>query len=175
MKSIISVAPQAQIMIVFKWVSQTIKLPITSIYQWKRKKLIFSTFIAVSKKYGINIWWIIECCSEQVLWLAVLPQQLHQQPIGRRNGQWGSAHHLGFCSSPGNCQSQKRVELVYAYNYRFRMTKALVMHRSWFFVADSDTDFFRANWPIPIPIPIFFPLSNQQEIMKDSNTNKVFI
>ncbi len=51
----------------------------------------------------------------------------------------------------------------------------LVMHRSWFFVADSDTDFFRANWPIPIPIPIFFPLSNQQEIMKDSNTNKVFI
>ncbi len=49
----------------------------------------------------------------------------------------------------------------------------LVMHRSWFFVADSDTDFFRANWPIPIPI--FFPLSNQQEIMKDSNTNKVFI
>ncbi len=43
------------------------------------------------------------------------------------------------------------------------------------FVADSDTDFFRANWPIPIPIPIFFPLSNQQEIMKDSNTNKVFI
>ncbi len=35
--------------------------------------------------------------------------------------------------------------------------------------------FFRANWPIPIPIPIFFPLSNQQEIMKDSNTNKVFI
>ncbi len=51
----------------------------------------------------------------------------------------------------------------------------LVMHRSWFFVADSDTDFFRANWPIPIPIPIFFPLSNQQEIMKDSNTNKVVI
>ncbi len=51
----------------------------------------------------------------------------------------------------------------------------IVMHRSWFFVADSDTDFFRANWPIPIPIPIFFPLSNQQEIMKDSNTNKVFI
>ncbi len=49
------------------------------------------------------------------------------------------------------------------------------MHRSWFFVADSDTDFFRANWPIPIPIPIFFPLSNQQEIIKDSNTNKVVI
>ncbi len=47
--------------------------------------------------------------------------------------------------------------------------------RSWFFVADSDTDFFWANWPIPIPIPIFFPLSNQQEIMKDSNTNKVVI
>ncbi len=48
----------------------------------------------------------------------------------------------------------------------------LVMHRSWFFVADSDTDFFRANWPIPIPI--FFPLSNQQEIMKDSNTKWLY-
>ncbi len=43
------------------------------------------------------------------------------------------------------------------------------------FVADSDTDFFGANWPIPISIPIYFPLSNQQEIMKDSNTNKVVI
>ncbi len=31
-------------------------------------------------------------------------------------------------------------------------------------LADSDSD-----------LPIFFPLSNQQEIMKDSNTNKVVI
>ncbi len=35
--------------------------------------------------------------------------------------------------------------------------------------------FFEQTGPIPIPIPIFFPLSNQQEIMKDSNTNKVII
>ncbi len=58
-------------------------------------------------------------------------------------------------------------------SYNNMTGKKLVMHRSWFFVADSDTDFFRANWPIPIPI--FFPLSNQQEIIKDSNTNKVVI
>ncbi len=47
------------------------------------------------------------------------------------------------------------------FRYRFLASK----------LADSDTDFLQANWPIPI----FFPLSNQQERMKDSNTNKVVI
>ncbi len=67
------------------------------------------------------------------------------------------------------------IDILFSANCSKLLQYWLVMHRSWFFVADSDTDFFRANWPIPIPIPIFFPLSNQQEIMKDSNTNKVVI
>ncbi len=48
--------------------------------------------------------------------------------------------------------------------------------RSWFFMADSDTDFLQVNRPIPIPISdfLFFKSSNKQE-WKKVYINKMFI